>query len=226
MCGRVNVSDHPGIQRLLDFLEIPLYPEEFTPRYNIAPGAHLFNAYRYEHQFQGKFMDWGIIPPWAKAGNKFSAPLINARSETVWEKPSFKNLVKNQRTIIPINGFYEWRRSNNTKTPFYIQSNNQQALAVGGLYQISADGVMQCCVITTAANDKMTQVHDRMPVIITPESMTDWLNTTNKSLIDQYMQPASDEAIKLIEVSSHVNNARNDDPKCVEPQKSQSDLFS
>lgn len=225
MCGRVNVSDHAGVQRLLDFLDIPLNPEQFVPRYNIAPGAPLFTAYFPENSPAGAFMDWGIIPVWAKPG-KFNRPLINARAETIWEKPSFKNLVKNQRVIVPINGFYEWRRENNHKTAFHIQGDGETPLALGGIYQISKEGILQCCLVTTAANSAMSKVHDRMPVIINPDAMQDWLQTNDRAQLDSLMRPIPDNAIEFTEVSSYVNNAQHDDEQCIAPIKKQSDLFS
>jgi len=215
MCGRINVSDHPGVQALLDFLDIPLYPSQFVPRFNIAPGAQLFSAYANQQAFEGVTMHWGMIPSWAKPG-KFNRPLTNARAETIWEKPSFKNLVKTQRLIIPINGFYEWKRSNKTKIAYHIHGKEQPAIALGGIYQISKDGELQCCVVTTTANEKMSAVHDRMPVIIQPESISDWLLSSDVSQLNSLMSPYSNQVISIDPVSSYVNNAQNEGPQCLE----------
>lgn len=224
MCGRINVSDHPGVQALLDLLDIPLHPEHFKKRYNITPGAQLFAALQEGEKPTGVFMEWGILPVWAKPG-KFSRPLINARAETVWEKPSFKKLIQKTRIVIPINGFYEWRRENTKKTAFHIQGKDKSSLAVGGIYQISKDGVMQCCIVTTAANSRMSEVHDRMPVILPPEAMADWLNSNDQAQLNSLMQPASDNTIEITQVSSYVNNAQHDDERCIEPEESQKELF-
>jgi len=223
MCGRVNVSDHPGVQQLLDFLDIPLYPDKFVSRYNIAPSAQLFSAFRHQQAFQGAFMEWGILPNWAKP-DKFPRPLINARSETVWEKPSFRNLIKSQRIIIPINGFYEWRRNKGQKTAHHIHANNQSALALAGLYQISKEGNMQCCIITTSANKKMSDVHDRMPVILEPDNYTDWIMSNDKNLLDSLMIPCPNQSIVIDPVSTYVNNASNDGPLCLQ-KSAQNSLF-
>jgi len=215
MCGRVNVSDHHGVQQLLDFLDIPLYPDKFVSHYNIAPGAQLFSAFSDSQTYQGAYMTWGILPNWAKP-EKFSRPLINARSETVWEKPSFHNLVKSQRIIIPINGFYEWKRDKNVKIAHHIHASNQPALALAGLYQISKDGILQCCIITTAANNSMSEVHDRMPVILETGNFNDWLKSDDKNLLNSLMTPCPNQAISIDKVSFYVNNAKNDGPKCLQ----------
>ncbi|MDH5259005.1 MAG: SOS response-associated peptidase [Gammaproteobacteria bacterium] len=228
MCGRINVSDHPGVQTLLDFLDIPLYGQPsykqlFEARYNIAPGANLYSVYANNKINNADFMRWGILPAWAKP-DKFSRPLINARSETVWEKPSFKNLIKNQRVIIPINGFYEWQRDKNTKTAFHIHATDKPALALGGLYQISKEGNLQCCVVTTAANETMSPIHDRMPVILSEDSMSDWLHSDDKFLLDELMLPTPASWITVTRVSSYVNNAGHDGKECIKPFMSD-DLF-
>lgn len=224
MCGRVNVSDHPGIQSLLDILQIPLFPDRFVARYNIAPGARLFTAFNHEGTPEGVEMEWGIVPRWAKA-DQFSRPLTNARAESIWDKPSFKNLIQSNRAIIPINGFYEWKREGQRKTAYHIHGLENHALALGGIWQVSVDGLMQCCIVTTAANHSMAEVHDRMPVILQPDAMQDWLMSSDRHQLDTLMQPCSDQLITITEVSSHVNNARNDDAKCIEPVKTQGDLF-
>jgi putative SOS response-associated peptidase YedK len=216
MCGRINVSDHAGVQALLDYLDIPFYQNEFQVRFNIAPGATLFTAYQQNKQNRGNGMVWGIVPPWAKP-EQFTRPLINARSETVWEKPSFRSLMKSQRAIVPINGFYEWKREKTRKTPYHIHSRDQSALALGALYQITKEGIMQCCIVTTSANESMEAVHDRMPVILSKETMSDWLYSEDKIQLDLLMQACPDQWIQLDQVSSFVSNAKNEGVKCTEP---------
>lgn len=216
MCGRMNVHDHPGVQDLLQHLGLTLVPERFAPRHNIAPGALLFGAFDADGP-QLAEMEWGIVPPWAKPG-KFSRPLINARAETVWEKPSFRKLIEQKRVIIPVSGFYEWKRTSASKIPYYFDSSTAGAIALGGIYQISKDGIMQCCVVTTQANKLMQPVHDRMPVVVPPEAMGDWLSTEDRTIVDQLMQPSEEDALKMVRVTKYVSNARNEGEKCIEPE--------
>jgi len=213
----MNVHDQKGVQGLLQHLGLTLAPDRFSPRHNIAPGALLTTAFNADGP-QLVEMEWGIVPPWAKP-ETFSRPLINARAETVWEKPSFRKLAKEKRAIIPINGFYEWKRSGGSKIPYYFDSSTEGAIALGGLYQVSKDGVMQCCVVTTEANKLMQPIHNRMPVVISADAMSDWLNSEDRQVVDQLMQPAPDAVLKSVRVSKYVNNARNEGEKCIEPEK-------
>jgi putative SOS response-associated peptidase YedK len=216
----MNVHDHQGIQQLLDSFGLSLQPERFAARHNIAPGAELFTIYHADGP-QLAEMEWGIVPPWAKPG-KFSGPLINARSETIWEKPSFKKQVARTRTIIPVNGFYEWKRSKDTKIPYYFTARDVDAMGLAGIYQVSKDGVMQCCVITTAANELMSEIHNRMPVILSQEAMQQWLVDDDRQALDKLMVPAPEQALERRRVSKYVNNARNEGPECIEPDESDS----
>lgn len=215
MCGRLNVHEHKGVQGLLEQLGITLAPERFSVRHNIAPGALLLGAFDSGGP-QLAEMEWGIVPPWAKP-ETFSRPLINARAETIWEKPSFRKLVKEKRMIIPVNGFYEWKRSKGANTPYYFDACVAGAIALGGIYQVSKDGVMQCCVVTTQANQLMQPIHHRMPVIVPAEAMTDWIGSEDQNVIDQLMLPSKDDVLKKIQVSKYVSNARNEGAECIQP---------
>lgn len=216
MCGRMNVHDHQGVQELLELLSLTLAPDRFTARHNIAPGALLHGVFDADGP-QLAEMEWGIEPPWAKP-EKFSRPLINARAETVWEKPSFRKLIEQKRVIIPVSGFYEWKRTGGSKIPYYFDSTTTGAIALGGIYQISKDGIMQCCVVTTQANKLMQPVHDRMPVVVPPDAMGDWLSTEDRAIVDQLMQSPEESALKMVRVSKYVNNAGNEGEKCIEPE--------
>ena len=214
MCGRMNIHDHKGIQSLLEKLGLLVPMERFVARYNVAPGAEINVAFgQGNHDLAS--MQWGIVPPWAKPG-KFKSPLINARAETVWEKPSFKSLITSKRAIVPINGFYEWKRSGKTKTTYYIHPSQDDALALAALYQTSKEGVMQCCVITTSANATMQPVHNRMPVILNPENMQDWLGASDTDQLNELLKPAAEDVLQLSEVSDYVNNARNEGVRCIQ----------
>lgn len=217
MCGRMNVHDHKGIQELLDQLGLSLDPERFMSRHNVAPGAELFGVFNSDAPKLAE-MEWGIVPPWAKPG-KFSGPLINARAETIWEKPSFKKHIAEHRALIPVNGFYEWKRSKDEKVPYYFKPSDAGAMALAGVYQISKDGVMQCCVITTEANKQMAPIHNRMPVVISPEEINEWLESNDQGAIDNLMKPPPEDALEFYRVAKYVNNARNEGPDCIKPEE-------
>lgn len=215
MCGRINISDHPGVQILMDYLDLPIFPDKFSPRYNIAPGAILYTALANNNTLESTFMRWGILPSWAQPG-KFDRPLINARAESVWEKPSFRHLMKSQRVIIPVNGFYEWHREEKNKVPYYIHPATQKAMALAGLYQITKQGEMECCIVTTGSNKAMSPVHHRMPVILAPELMKDWLLSADRQYLDSLTQACAENFLQLDQVSEYVNNAANEGEKCVQ----------
>ncbi len=215
MCGRIDAHDSEGVNRLVSVLDVVIPKDRFPPRYNIAPSSILATVC-HKVGFEVADMQWGIVPHWARPG-QFERPLINARAETIHEKPSFRKLIARTRVIVPVNGFYEWRRTEGKKATFYFRSAHQDALALAGIYQIDRDGVMQCCLITTDANKVMQPVHDRMPALIPQEAMQDWLCSEDTRVIDELIKPAADDSIAAVEVSSYVNNAKNEGEKCVQP---------
>lgn len=215
MCGRVDVHDRAGVNKLLGVLDVTVARDRFKPRYNIAPSTMLVTVC-HKVAYEVADMQWGIVPHWARPG-QFERPLINARAETIHEKPSFRKLVARTRVIVPVNGFYEWRRAEGSKATFYFRSAARDALALAGIYQISRDGQMQCCLITTDANAEMRPIHDRMPALIPQEAMQDWLRSEDTHVIDALMKPAADDSITSVEVSSYVNNAKNEGAKCIRP---------
>lgn len=216
MCGRMNITDNEGIRLLMELVGMPSWPS-IQARYNVAPSATLDVVARDTSTDDETLIHmaghWGLIPPWARPG-QFSSPLINARSETVWEKPSFRNLIKRQRVCVPITGFYEWHREKSTKVPYFISPTDDKNMLLAGIYQSNADRT-DITLLTTAANDLMAPVHHRMPVIISVENVADWLFNDDPELLNQLMQPAANDVLKLQQVSDHVNNAKNDGPACV-----------
>lgn len=212
MCGRVNVTDNEGVRLLMELVGMPSWPT-IQARYNIAPTQALDVLAGSELQLQHNVMNWGIVPSWAKPG-QFNRPLINARSETIWEKPSFKQLIKNQRVLVPITGFYEWHRVDDTKTPYYIYPAGAAAMFLAGIYQTNNDGVTEVSLITTAANDTMARVHHRMPVIVKPDLVPVWLGNSSQEELNQLMQPAANDSLNMHEVSNFVNSSRNQGEEC------------
>jgi putative SOS response-associated peptidase YedK len=213
MCGRIDAHDPIGVNNLISIFDIVLPGGRFPPRYNIAPGAKLATVC-YEHEFTIAEMTWGLLPPWAKADMR---PLINARAETVREKPAFRKLIRQTRTIVPVNGFYEWRRNGAEKRSYYFSPVDENALALAAIYQHDIDGEPRCCIVTTTANGIMAPVHDRMPVILAREAMRDWLRSDDDTVIDALLRPCPDASLQVMEVSAYVNNARNEGERCITP---------
>ena len=213
MCGRIDTHQRKTLNQLLKPLSVEISDDLFSPRYNISPSSVLSSVI-YNAGFEIITMPWGIIPPWANV-ETFKHPLINARAETIWEKPSFKNLILTQRVIIPVNGFYEWYRDGKEKQAYWFSATNGPALALAGIYQRSETG-SSCCLITTQANAVMTPVHNRMPVIIESESMRDWLCSEDKTRLSDLMKPCDDSLITAKTVSDYVNNARHEGTRCIE----------
>ncbi len=214
MCGRMNISDHPGIETLLDEVGLSLGDRSFNPRFNVAPTASLL-CIAQQDEMTLVDMHWGLIPPWAKPG-KFSGPIINARSESVREKPSFRKPIVESRIVIPANGFYEWRREGKDREAWYIAPRAASGFYLAGLSSISKEGEPQACVLTTEANSAMAKVHHRMPVILDSTDVETWLQSDDTTRIDALMQPAGD-VLELTPVTNFVNNARNDGPRCIAP---------
>lgn len=219
MCGRMNITDNEGIRLLMDMIGMPSWPS-IEVRYNVAPTQNLDVVIDAgapgKPALEHHQMHWGLIPGWAKEG-QFKRPLINARSETVREKPSFRNLVKAQRAAVPITGFYEWLREGNNKRPFFIHPKESGAMLLAALYQENAEGLFEVTLLTTSANPAMSKVHHRMPVILTPEDAGLWLTPESSDQVDALMKPAANDYLSMYEVSTYVSNARNTDAECVKP---------
>ena len=214
MCGRMNISDHEGIQWLLEQLGLTLHQDKFTPKFNVSPTAALWGVSVVRHAITLEPMQWGYIPPWAKEG-VFKKPLFNVRSETIWEKPSFKNLIRRYRAIVPANGFYEWSRKGKEKDAHYISLGNQPAMALASIVQTHSDGYLQCCLITTQATDQMQQIHHRQPVIIAPDKVEEWLTNDDRDFLNDCMAPPDNQHFDIKNVSGYVNNSRHEGPECL-----------
>jgi len=214
MCGRMNVSDHAGVEALLADIGMSFDGRAFDARFNVAPTSNILCVTHQEAMVLAD-MHWGLIPAWAKPG-KFSGPIINARSESAREKPSFRKAMIESRIAIPANGFYEWRREGTDREAWYISPLEGAGFFFAGLSSISKDGELQACVLTTEANRAMSDVHHRMPVILDSGDVANWLESSDSDEIDALMRPAGD-TLKLTPVTSYVNNARNEGPRCIAP---------
>lgn len=225
MCGRFTLTADPETLRQIFALgESTQSLADYPPRYNIAPSqpvaaitASPEAGRRLEH-FQ-----WGLIPSWAK-DPKIGYKMINARAETVAEKPSFRTALKRRRCLILADGFYEWQRTDDGKIPMYIRLKSGEPFAFAGLYEFwkppeSETLVKSCTIITTTPNSLMEKIHDRMPVILKPEAYDDWLAPGDQpaAAMLALLKPYPATQMKAARVSPLVNNPRVDSPDCIQP---------
>ncbi|RJP21214.1 MAG: SOS response-associated peptidase [Candidatus Omnitrophota bacterium] len=229
MCGRFTlITNAQLISKILQLNRTPT----LQPRYNIAPTQPVAAVRQRtgSEERELEFLRWGLIPSWAK-DSKIGSRLINAKSETVFEKPAFRSAIRRRRCLIPADGFFEWKREGKQKQPFYIHMRDENPFVFAGLWECwkDAEGVEteSCSILTTQANALMRPLHDRMPVIIHPNDYGCWLDTTvqDKETLQFLFQPYMKEQMIAVPVGSLVNSAANDCPACIEPANVQMDLF-
>jgi len=221
MCGRFTLTVNPA--ELQDTFSDYNLPAMFAPRFNIAPTQPVL-AIPNDDKLTADFFIWGLIPMWAKdpeIGNR----LINARGETLAEKPSFRGSYRHKRCLILADGFYEWKSfgGRKTKTPYYIHMQDRKPFAIAGLWDHweSPDGssIKSCTIITTTPNELMGAIHDRMPVILHPRDYAKWLNSAPQTPenLQPLIKPFPADAMTAHPVSTLVNKATNDSPEMVVP---------
>lgn len=221
MCGRFTLTaDMNALQNTFPWLNVP---GELQPRYNIAPSQPVAVVPN-DGKNQLDYYVWGLIPFWAKdptIGNR----MINARAETLAEKPSFKHAFKRRRCLVIADGFYEWRQEGKglPKTPMYIQLESREPFAFAGLWENwnATDGsqVLSCTIITTRPNLLVEKIHNRMPVIIPPDSYHAWLEPGEQeaSRLSELLRPYPAAEMLAYPVSTYVNSPNNDSPDCILP---------
>ncbi|MCX7853872.1 MAG: SOS response-associated peptidase [Caldilineales bacterium] len=220
MCGRFTLTaSGDELASLFDLEQAP----NLEPRYNIAPTqpVAVVRLDREGRRREFTLMRWGLIPSWAKdihIGNR----LINARAETLTEKPAFRTAFRRRRCLIPANGFYEWQKPTaGRKQPYFIGLPDRRPFAFAGLWEHweGADGSVldSCAIITTAANERVRVLHDRMPVILERTDFGDWLDpTTTPDRLFHLLRPYPFEML-IYPVSTLVNAPENDRPECIVP---------
>lgn len=219
MCGRFSIIVEEEILKKRFDVTIP-EQESLFPRFNAAPSQKL-PVITNQNQKEIQNFRWGLIPFWAKdikIGNK----LINARAETLAEKPSFKNAFKNRRCLVLADGFYEWKRIGKTKIPMRITLKNEKPFAMAGLWENwkspSGEFVKSFTVITTEPNDLMSEIHNRMPVILPQEIEKVWLdNSLSQKELSTFLKPFEADEMKAFQVSTAVNSPTNDNPSVIFP---------
>ena len=220
MCGRFTLTTAAEI--VADVFGVAAAPR-LTPRYNIAPTQPVAVVRATSAGApEIALLRWGLIPAWAKdpaIGNR----MINARAETVADKPAFRTAFQKRRCLVPADGFYEWQKTAGGKRPFLIRTRDARPFALAGLWeswqQPSATVIESCTIITTAANALMGPIHDRMPVIVAPARYQAWLDPalSDRATLEQILVPYPAAELIAQAVTTRVNNPRNDDPDCLAP---------
>ena len=221
MCGRFTLAVDPGtLKGTFPWVEVP---QDLPPRYNIAPSQPVAVVPN-DGRNRLDFYIWGLIPSWAK-DPKIGNRMINARAETLAEKPTFRAAYRRRRCLVFADGFYEWRQEpgKTAKTPMYIQLKSKKPFAIASLWDIwhAGDGseVRSCTIITTSPNRLIEEIHNRMPVILPAEVHQDWLSSEERDprLLDRVLVPYQAEDMIAYPVSRMVNSPQNDVPGCILP---------
>jgi putative SOS response-associated peptidase YedK len=237
MCGRYRLVRKKEILAEIFGLENE-NEVDWAPRYNVAPGQDVAVIRQDATQPVRTFslVRWGLIPSWAQ-DPKVGYTMINARAESIAEKPAFREPLQSRRCLIPADGFYEWAKQGKEKAPYCFTLADDSVFAFAGLWDRwtnpEGEWLQTCSIITTSANPLVAGVHDRMPVILEPENYDLWLDPALKKAeqVIDFLKPYRADAMKSWRVSSRVNSAQNDDPECIEefvPERSpvQESLFS
>ncbi len=221
MCGRFTLR--ANAKAVADLFGMP-EPPPLKPQYNIAP-SQMVLALRSASDGKSKewaILKWGLVPPWAD-DPKIGYRMANARAETVAIKPSFRSAYKSRRCIIPADGYYEWQATGaKQKQPYFFHRPDDSVFAFAALWehwQGDDEPLETFSLLTTDANAKAAEVHDRMPVILTGKAVDTWLDHSLKDLkpLADLLKPAPDNLLTTVPVSTFVNSPKNEGPKCVEP---------
>ncbi len=222
MCGRFTNKAKPE-QIKKEFKIGRISPKIFEPRYNIAPTQPSTAVLESGGERTIENLQWGLIPSWAK-DDSFAGKLINARAESLAEKPSFRNAFRHRRCIIPASGFYEWsKKGAGAKQPFYFYLKDKEVFGFAGLFEEWTDKetgevLETCAIITTEANEILEPVHDRMPVILRPEFYDEWLDSkeSNTDELEKMLVSYPAEEMAAHPVSRAVNSPVYDSPELIE----------
>ena len=219
MCGRFVITSAPAaLRQLFGYLEQPNFP----PRYNVAPTQPIPVVILQNGARHFRLMRWGLVPAWVKDPRKFSL-LINARAETVQEKPAFKNAIRRRRCLIPADGYYEWQASGERKRPHFIYRRDRQPIGLAGLAETwigpNGEELDTVAIVTAPASADLTKLHDRVPVTIAPGDFERWLDCSEDSaenVMTLLAAPAEGE-FAWHEISTRVNRVANDDEQLILP---------
>src|ERR1051325_2511720 len=203
MCGRFTLHSRDRIE-LKGFTALDL---PFEARYNIAPSQKVLAIADFGKGAEGRMLTWGLIPSWSSDGK---GGFINARAETLDEKPSFSESFRLRRCLIPADGFFEWKRTGREKAPFYIYAADETPLMFAGIWDMwrnRGEQLTSCAIITTPSNEMITELHDRMPAILPSEIQETWLDRrTNRAELLRMLTPYPASRMKTHPVSRSVNS--------------------
>jgi putative SOS response-associated peptidase YedK len=224
MCGRfVAITDPDGLSRF--FVVDERKAEDLPARYNVAPTQAVFAIAEHRRARLLVSFTWGLVPRWARE-RRNGPPLINARAETVADRPAFRDAFRRRRCLIPADGFYEWRRDGGRRVAHFIRHVGGRTLAFAGLWDTwrdpahpDAPPLRTCAIVTTVANEGLRPLHDRMPVILPSDAWDVWLDPDHgdEMLLRPLLAPADEGLLTFHPVSAEVNDHRNDHRGLVEP---------
>ena len=218
MCGRYTLKTPLSV--LTERFDIGESSTSVTPSYNIAPTQQVATVLSENGKRKLEMLRWGLIPSWAD-DPEIGSRMINARAETVAEKPSYRKAFKKSRCLILADGFYEWQKTDSGKQPFHIRMQDGSPFAFAGLWESWDKGeeIRSCTIITTEANDLVAEVHNRMPVILHAEDYEMWLDPDfdEREPLTSLLQPFPAEAMETYMVSRRVNKPSNSEPEVIEP---------
>lgn len=243
MCGRYTLKTEPDSwgQLLLPIVEASgqdassskpkseklsaEWKAEWQPRFNIAPTQNVF-AVRNDREGEMllDYFRWGLVPSWAKELS-IGSRMINARAETLPEKKSFSGPLKSRRCLVVADGYYEWQRlDDGGKQACWISPAEGGVMCLAGLWEANSkatgEPVQTCTIITTAANQSLGEIHDRMPVVIDGQALEQWMSPkTSGEVAHELLGSADEDYFRVTRVSNFVNRVRNDSPECIEPQE-------
>ena len=218
MCGRYTLQT--GMEDLQNTFNFDSGQIEFRPHYNIAPSQNILAVVNGDNGRTAAEMRWGLVPHWTKDPAK---AMINARAETLVRKTSFKDPYMKRRCIVLADGFFEWKRTPRGKEPMWLTLDSRDAFAMAAIWQPwktpAGNTLMTCAIITVPANDTVKPIHDRMPAILTPDTVALWLTPqpTQGQGLGKLLTPFFQEGMSVHRVSRLVNNTRNDSPELIAP---------
>jgi len=220
MCGRFAL--YRGLEEIKEAFQVQQVSADLEPSYNVAPTQDVAVVVQRPEGVSLEKMRWGLIPFWAKDPG-IGSRMINARSETVHEKPSFKRPLKNRRCLVVADGFYEWQKVDGTKIPTFIRLKSQRPFGFAGLYDVwkppDGEAITSCTIITTDANPFLQPIHNRMPVILPRPQEALWLDPAIQNVDEllSILTPYPAEEMEAYAVSRLVNSTQNNTPECIQP---------
>ena len=221
MCGRFTLNIPPELlAEIFGLASIPVYPAS----YNVAPSQQVpvIRSMADNGQRELAFLRWGLVPSWARDPS-IGSRMINARAETIQEKPAFRHAIRYRRCIVPASGFFEWQVEGGKKQPLYLRIRERSIMGLAGIWEEwktpEAALLETFAILTTTSNRLIEPIHDRMPVILHPREYDLWLDreVTDPEKLKRLYHPYLSELLEICRVSDLVNSPRNNSPACIEP---------